>query len=132
MCFIINNLKLNKLKQCIAYADDNLLTIRTKQTLLDTFQKLNETSAQYGLIVNCQKTKYIRRARKNYKLEELQIDPMCLEQAQSYRYLGSTLNSDNSIEEEIQHRITLGNRAYYANKFLCKSRLVSKKSKLKL
>jgi hypothetical protein len=40
--------------------------------------------------------------------------------------------SDNSIEEEIQHRITLGNKAYYANKFLFKSRLVSKKSKLKL
>jgi hypothetical protein len=42
------------------------------------------------------------------------------------------VNSDNSIEEEIQHRITLGNKAYYANQFLFKSRLVSKKSKLKL
>jgi hypothetical protein len=40
--------------------------------------------------------------------------------------------SDNSIEEEIQHRITLGNKAYYANQFLFKIRLVSKKSKLKL
>jgi hypothetical protein len=42
------------------------------------------------------------------------------------------MNSDNSIEEEIQHRITLGNKAYYANQFFFKSRLVSKKSKLKL
>jgi hypothetical protein len=42
------------------------------------------------------------------------------------------VNSDNSIEEEIQHRITLGNKAYYANQFLFKSRLVSKESKLKL
>jgi hypothetical protein len=42
------------------------------------------------------------------------------------------VNSDNSIEEEIEHRITLGNKAYYANQFLFKSRLVSKKSKLKL
>jgi hypothetical protein len=42
------------------------------------------------------------------------------------------VNSDNSIEEEIQYRITLGNKAYYANKFFFKSRLVSKKSKLKL
>jgi len=52
--------------------------------------------------------------------------------AQSYKYLGSTVNSDNAIEEEIQYRITLGNKAYYANQFLFKSRLVSKKSKLKL
>jgi len=42
-----------------------------------------------------------------------------------------TVNSDNSTEEEIQHTITLGNKAHYANQFLFKSRLVSKKSKLK-
>jgi hypothetical protein len=42
------------------------------------------------------------------------------------------VNSDNSIEEEIQYRITLGNKAYYANQFLFKSRLFSKKSNLKL
>jgi len=30
------------LKQCVAYADDILLTARTKQSLLDTFQKLKE------------------------------------------------------------------------------------------
>jgi hypothetical protein len=42
------------------------------------------------------------------------------------------VNSDSSIEEEIQYEITLGNKAYYANQFLFKSRLVCKKSKLKL
>jgi hypothetical protein len=57
---------------------------------------------------------------------------MYLEQVQSHRYLGSTVNSDNSIEEEIQYRITLGNKAYYTNQCFFKSRLVSKKSKLKL
>jgi len=57
---------------------------------------------------------------------------MYLEQVQSYKYLESAVNSDNSIEEEIQCRITLGNKAYYTNQFLFKSRLVSKKSKLKL
>jgi hypothetical protein len=36
------------------------------------------------------------------------------------------------IEEEIQHRTTLGNKAYCANQILFKSRLASKKSKLKL
>jgi hypothetical protein len=53
-------------------------------------------------------------------------------QVPSYKYLGTVMNSDNSIEGEIQHRITLGNKSYYANQFLFKSRLVSKKSKLKL
>jgi hypothetical protein len=120
-----------RLKQCNAYADDILLT-RTEQSLLDTLHKLEETSAQYGLIANGQKTKYLRCMRKNYKLEKLQIYSMYLEQVQSHIYLESTVNSDNSIEEEIRCRIALGNKAYYANQFFFKSRLVSKKSKLKL
>jgi hypothetical protein len=83
-------------------------------------------------MVNGQKTKYLRCTRKNYKLEELQIDSMYLEQVPSYKYLGSSVNSYNTIEEEIQYRITLRNGEYYANQFFFKSRLVSKKSKLKL
>ena len=75
------------LKQCTAYADDSLLTTRTKQSLTDTFQKLKEISAQYGLIVNGQKTKYLRCTKKNYDLGELQINLMYLEQVQSYKYL---------------------------------------------
>ena len=47
-------------------------------------------------------------------------------QVQSYKYLGLTVNSDNSMEEEIQNRITFGNKAYSAKQFLFKSRLVSK------
>ena len=45
-----------RLKQCTTYADDIMLTTRTKQSLIDTFQKLKEISAQYGLTVNGQKT----------------------------------------------------------------------------
>jgi len=53
------------------------------------------------MIVNGQKTKYLICTRKNYNIEELHINSMYLEQVQSYKYLGSTVNSDNSIEEEI-------------------------------
>ena len=55
---------ITRLKQCNAYADNILLTTRTKHSLLETYQKLKETSAQYGLIVNGQKTKYLRCTRK--------------------------------------------------------------------
>ena len=64
--------------------------------------------------------------------KQLHINSIYLEQVQSYKYLGVTMSSDNSIEEEIQNRITLGNKAYHANQFLFKSRLVSKKLKMKL
>jgi len=60
--------------------------------------------AQYGLIVKGQKTMYLKWTRKIYKLEELQIDLMYLEQVLSYRYLESTVNSENSVEEETQYK----------------------------
>jgi hypothetical protein len=50
----------------------------------------------------------------------------------SFHNLGSTVNTDNLLEEEIQYRMTFGNKAYYANKCFFKSRLFCKKTKLKL
>jgi len=39
------------LKQCTAYADDIMLTTRTKQSLIDTVQKLKELWDTVGLLV---------------------------------------------------------------------------------
>jgi hypothetical protein len=57
---------------------------------------------------------------------------MHLEQVKSFKYLGSIVNGNNSIEEEIKERIILGNKAYYANQDLFKSKLLSKKTELKI
>jgi len=38
------------------------------------------------------------------------------EQVNSFKYLGSMVNTDNSIEEEIKERIAAGNRAYHVHK----------------
>jgi hypothetical protein len=52
------------LKQCLANADDILITAQTKQTLIDNFEKLQNISSQFGLIVNENKTKYMECTRK--------------------------------------------------------------------
>jgi hypothetical protein len=44
-----------RLKQCTAYADDILITIRTTQAMIDTFIKMKNESLKYGLIVNVHK-----------------------------------------------------------------------------
>jgi hypothetical protein len=99
-----------RLKQCSAYADDILITTRTKQTIIDTFQKLKEISMQFGLIINEQKTKYLRYTKKNYAIYD-NINSMHLEQVKSFKYLGSIVNGNNSIEEKIKERINLDNKA---------------------
>jgi hypothetical protein len=42
------------------------------------------------------------------------------------------VNRNNSIEEEIKERISLGNKAYYAKQELFKSKLLTKKTKLRM
>jgi hypothetical protein len=34
---------------------------------------------------------------------------------QSFKYLGSTVNQNKTIEEEIKERLITGNKAFYAN-----------------
>jgi hypothetical protein len=50
----------------------------------------------------------------------------------SVKYLGSTVNTDNAIEDEIKERTALGNKAFFANKKMFQSKLISKMTKLKL
>jgi len=60
-----------RMKQCSAYADDILITAQTKQTLIDTFEKLKNISSQFGLIVNENKTKYMKCIWRETQLDRL-------------------------------------------------------------
>ena len=48
---------------------------------------------------------------KKTGLNNTDIDAKYLEQVKSYKYLASTVNGDNSMEEEIKERTVLGNKA---------------------
>ena len=63
-----------------------------------------------------------------HKMDGIDIIQTHLEQVKSFKYLGSIVNGNNSIEEEIKGRISLGNRAFHANKDIFKSKLLTKKS----
>jgi hypothetical protein len=100
--------------------------------LEDTFQKLIEISIQIGLTINEHKTKYLRCTKKQHKMDGIDITQTYLEQVKSFKYLGSIVNDNIPIEEEIKGRIFLGNKAYYANQNLFKSKLLTKNSKLRM
>jgi porphobilinogen deaminase len=105
-----------RLKRLSAYADDVLIMARTKQTLIDTFLKLKNEALKYGLIVNENKTKYLKCTRKQIQDGKLSVESMQFEQVESFKYLGSIVNKNNTIEEDIKERIMAGNKAFYANK----------------
>ena len=65
-------------------------------------------------------------------LNDIDIDSKYLKHGTSYKYLVSIVNGDNSTEEETTERIALDSKSYYVNKKIFKSKLVSKKAKLKL
>ena len=107
------------------YAGDIVLVTRTKQALIITFQKLKQEAIKYGLVINQKKTKYMRHSRvqTNVKNKEIEIQGMKIEEINSAKYLGTIMNADNLIEEEIKERIAAGNRS-----FLCKQKDIPKQT----
>jgi hypothetical protein len=79
-----------------------------------------------------EKTKHLKCSKKDTNKEDLNCPNLPIEQVHHYRYLGSIINDNNSIEEDIKERIILGTKVYYANLKFFKSKLVTKNSKLKL
>jgi len=54
------------------------------------------------------------------------------ERLEEFRYLGTTLTDQNSIQEEIKSRLKLGNACYHSVQNLLSSRLLSKNLKIKI
>jgi len=70
----------------------------------------------------------MRYTRKETQLDRLKVKNMQIDQFRSFSYLGTVVNGNNTLEEEIRERIAKGNKAFYSNKTLFKSNLVSSKS----
>jgi hypothetical protein len=75
-----------RLKQCSAYADDILITTRTKHSLMDTFQILKEISKEAGLNINGNKTKYLRCSKELYKMGAIDIIQSHPDEVKSFKY----------------------------------------------
>jgi UDP-galactopyranose mutase len=60
------------------------------------------------------------------------IDNSFFEREKEFKYLGTTLCSQNSIQEEIKSRFKLANACYYPLQNLLSSSLLSKNLKIKI
>jgi hypothetical protein len=58
---------------------------------------------------------------------EIETERMKIEEVKNVKYLGTTVATDNLIEEEIKERIANGNRAFFGNKMIFQNKLIPKK-----
>jgi hypothetical protein len=60
------------------------------------------------------------------------VDNSSIERVEEFKYLGTTLTNQNSIQEEIKSRLKLGKACYHSVQNLLSSSLLSKNLKIKI
>lgn len=100
----------------------------------ETYVKFKNAARPIGLMVNERKTEYmVTSSSKSEPLPQLlQLDGENFKTVDSFVYLGSQVNSDNSIGKEIRRRVTLGNRSYYSLQKLFQSKTLHRNLKCEL
>jgi hypothetical protein len=81
------------------------------RALQEAIQEVDNTAQEIGLIIK-KKIKMYKSKKIHNHCRQIGIGGYGFERVSSFPYLGSILNGDNSISEEITHRIKKGNRAY--------------------
>jgi hypothetical protein len=86
------------------------------------------------LEVNADKTKYmiVSRDQNAGRTHSMKIDNSSFERMDEFKYLGTTLTNQNSIQEKIRSRLKSGNACYYLVQNLLSSSLLSKNLKIKI
>jgi UDP-galactopyranose mutase len=62
----------------------------------------------------------------------MKTDNSSIERVEEFKYLGTTLTNQNSIQAEIKSRLKLGIACYYSVQNLLSSRLLFKNLKIKI
>jgi hypothetical protein len=103
-------------------------------TVKENAEALIVATKKTGLEVNADKTKYMvmSRDRNAGRGHTVKIDNSSIERVEEFKYLGTTLTDQNSIQEEIKSRLKLGNACYHSVQNLLSSRLLSKILKIKI
>ena len=103
-------------------------------TVKENAEALVVATKETGLEVNADKTKYMVRSRDRNagRGHSVKIDNRSIERVEEFKYLGTTLTDQNSIQKEIESRLKLGNACYHSVQNLLPSRLLSKNLKIKI
>ena len=84
--------------------------------------------------MNADKTEYVVKSRDQNagRSHNIERDHSSFERVEGFKYLGTTLTNQNSIQEEIKSRLKSGNACYHSVQNLLSSRLLFKNMKIKM
>ena len=99
-----NGLKLNGTHQLLVYADDVNILGGSVHTIKENAEALAVARKEIGLEVNADKTKYMVMSpdQKAGRSHSIKIYNSSFERVEDFRYVGTTLTNQNSIQEEIK------------------------------
>ena len=131
---MVDGLKVNGTHQILVYADDANILGGSVHTIKENAKSLMVASKEIGLEVNADKTKHMvmSRGQNAGKCHSMKIDNSSFERVEEFRYLGTTVRNQNSIQQEIKNRLKLGNACYHSVQNLLSSSLLSKNLKIKM
>jgi hypothetical protein len=72
------------------------------------------------------------RDRNAGRDDSVKTDNSSIERVEDFKYLGTTLTDQNSVQEEIRSRLKLGDACYHSMQNLLSFRLLSKNLKIKV
>ena len=73
-----------------------------------------------------------RVAQKSFTYFSVRCTNSSIERVEEFRYFGTTLTHQNSVQKEIKSRSKLGNACYHSEQKLLSSSLPSKNLKIKI
>ena len=109
-------------------ADVILVIARNLPALEAMYVKINREAGRVGLVINPDKTKYMRfsASPSRRSVKGATINGVTYERVAEFIYLGTLISNNNRVGKEIQRRILVGNITYFAVISLFRSRLLSR------
>jgi len=122
-----DGLKLNGTHQLLVYADDVSILGGCVHTVKEQAEALVVASRKIRLEVNADKTKYmVMSLDKNAGRSHSMKFHISFERGEEFKYLGTTLTNQNSIQEQIKSRLKSGNACCHSVQNLLSFSLLSK------
>lgn len=121
--------------QILAFADDLDIAGRRISDVIDVFTNLQREAAKLGLIVNIDKTKYMKTDERSVPQQQgpnIIIDGQQYEVVDEFVYLGVLARPDGDTTPEIQRRIMAATRCFHGLRKQLRSKYLTKRTKCQI